>query len=262
MGRKSELPVVQREEAVLSLLRKEEPMAALSRRYQVSEQTLYRWRDEFLAGGRARLGKGELLAIARHPTFLLIVGGMFLINIAQPFAASQLKLVVLAKGMPDNVGTWMVSLYAMGVMIGRVIFGLALDRIAANVVAVCALSLPAFGFLILASDLATIGPVAGGILLIGVAQGAEGDIGGYLVSRHFDLKNYSLTFSFVKSALDAGGAFGALLLSYSLSTTDGSFVPFLLICAATTVAGAVLFFLTGRDRIARQPGDAIAPETI
>ena len=34
-------------------------MAALSRRYQVSEQTLYRWRDEFMAGGRARLGKGD-----------------------------------------------------------------------------------------------------------------------------------------------------------------------------------------------------------
>lgn len=59
MGRKSQLPIEQREEAVLRLLRKEEPVAALARRYQVSEQTLYRWRDEFLAGGRARLGKGD-----------------------------------------------------------------------------------------------------------------------------------------------------------------------------------------------------------
>jgi transposase-like protein len=25
----------------------------------VSEQTLYRWRDEFVAGGKGRLGKGE-----------------------------------------------------------------------------------------------------------------------------------------------------------------------------------------------------------
>jgi len=64
MGKKSELPVAQREEAVLGLLRKEEPVAALARRYQVSEQTLYRWRDEFLAGGRARLGKGDRAAEA------------------------------------------------------------------------------------------------------------------------------------------------------------------------------------------------------
>jgi hypothetical protein len=33
MGRKSGLPIEQREEAVLRLLRKEEPVAALSRRY-------------------------------------------------------------------------------------------------------------------------------------------------------------------------------------------------------------------------------------
>lgn len=59
MGKKSQLPVEQREEAVLQMLRKEEPVAALARRYQVSEQTLYRWRDEFLAGGRARLGRGD-----------------------------------------------------------------------------------------------------------------------------------------------------------------------------------------------------------
>lgn len=58
MARKSGLALEQREEAVLRMLRKEEPVAALARRYQVSEQTLYRWREEFLAGGRERLGKG------------------------------------------------------------------------------------------------------------------------------------------------------------------------------------------------------------
>jgi transposase-like protein len=47
MGKKSELTVEERTEVVLALLRKEEPAAALSRRYQVSEQTLYRWRDQF-----------------------------------------------------------------------------------------------------------------------------------------------------------------------------------------------------------------------
>jgi transposase-like protein len=55
MPKKSEVPVPQRREAVLSLLRREEPAAQLARRYSVSEQTLYRWRDEFLAGGEAAL---------------------------------------------------------------------------------------------------------------------------------------------------------------------------------------------------------------
>ena len=59
MGKKSELPVDRRVEVVLALLRKEEPAAQIARRNGISEQTLYRWRDEFIAGGKTRLaGKG------------------------------------------------------------------------------------------------------------------------------------------------------------------------------------------------------------
>ena len=59
MGKKSRLSVEQRIAAVLSLLRKEEPAVQIARRNGISEQTLYRWRDEFLDGGKASLrGKG------------------------------------------------------------------------------------------------------------------------------------------------------------------------------------------------------------
>jgi transposase-like protein len=55
MSRQSELDVGQRVEIVLMMLRKEEPIATLARRYNVSETTLHRWREEFLAGGQAAL---------------------------------------------------------------------------------------------------------------------------------------------------------------------------------------------------------------
>jgi transposase-like protein len=59
MARKSELKVEERMEVVLALLRREESAAELSRRHQVSEATIYRWRDAFLAAGKAGLGKPE-----------------------------------------------------------------------------------------------------------------------------------------------------------------------------------------------------------
>ena len=59
MGKRSELSAESRVEVVLAVLRKEEPMAVLSRRYGVSEQTIYRWRDQFLAAGRESLGKAD-----------------------------------------------------------------------------------------------------------------------------------------------------------------------------------------------------------
>ena len=58
MGKHSELPVKERREAVLSLLRREETAAVIARRYGVSEPTLYRWRDDFLAAGEAALAGG------------------------------------------------------------------------------------------------------------------------------------------------------------------------------------------------------------
>ena len=59
MGKRSDLTVSQRREVVLIMLRREEPAGKLARRYGVSEHTLYRWRDEFLAGGEAALANGK-----------------------------------------------------------------------------------------------------------------------------------------------------------------------------------------------------------
>ena len=55
MSKKSDLPVEQRREAVLSLLRREETAGVIARRYGVSENTLFRWREDFLAAGEAGL---------------------------------------------------------------------------------------------------------------------------------------------------------------------------------------------------------------
>ena len=50
----------QRMELVLQLLRKEAPAVQIARRGGISEQTLYRWRDEFLQAGKQALnGKGS-----------------------------------------------------------------------------------------------------------------------------------------------------------------------------------------------------------
>jgi transposase len=59
MARQCDVEVKERREAVLSLLRREEPAAVIARRIGVSEPTLYRWRDEFLAAGEAALAGGN-----------------------------------------------------------------------------------------------------------------------------------------------------------------------------------------------------------
>lgn len=59
MGKKSTLTPEQRAQVVLRLLSKEEPAVQVARRAGISEQTLYRWRDEFISAGKHALnGRG------------------------------------------------------------------------------------------------------------------------------------------------------------------------------------------------------------
>jgi len=66
MGKRSEVAVSERRDAVLSFLRREEPGAVIARRYGVAEATLYRWRDEFLAAGEAALAGGTRDGVSAH----------------------------------------------------------------------------------------------------------------------------------------------------------------------------------------------------
>ena len=60
MARPRKLSLSERRDAVLMLLRREETAALIARRLGVSEATLKRWRDQFLAGGEASLtGKSD-----------------------------------------------------------------------------------------------------------------------------------------------------------------------------------------------------------
>ena len=58
MGKKSELSPARRREVVLMVLRREEPISVLARRYGVSDTTLRRWRDDFLQAGQKAKGRG------------------------------------------------------------------------------------------------------------------------------------------------------------------------------------------------------------
>ena len=59
MGKKSSLSAGQRTELVVRPLSKEEPAVKIARRVWVSEQTLYRWREEFIVAGKLAMnGRG------------------------------------------------------------------------------------------------------------------------------------------------------------------------------------------------------------
>ena len=192
-----------------------------------------------------KLSRKEMATLFSTPLFPLAIGGMLLVNIPQLLVSSQLMLLLADNGATGKVATGIVALYAAGVAVGRVLCGLALDRIAVQYVAIIMLGLPAIGLAAMASSYDATWILGGAILLMALAQGAESDIGAYLISRKFALRNYSLIASFMTVALTLGSALGSVLLSYLLKTTD-SYDSFLIVCAVATLVGAWLFYLTGR----------------
>ncbi len=217
--------------------------------------------DEGASSPRARstnrISRAEFLAIIRHPAFILIIAGMFFCNIPSVLVSSQLKLLLMENGAASTVATYMVSLYAIGVVVGRFISGFALDKISPQAVAATALGLPAVGYLILASPLSEVWLLAGAVLLVALAQGAEGDIGAYLTSRTFDMQHFSLIYSFLIASMGLSMAVGSVVLSLTLGATQ-RFDMFLLVAAALTIVGALCFYMTGRGGSPSQP--ALDPE--
>lgn len=191
------------------------------------------------------LSRQELFQLLRHPTLILFLVAMFLVNLPQSFPYGQLKLVLMHSGMASEMATWMVSLYAGGVIVGRLLTGLALDRIPVHVVAIAILGLPTLGYLLLAMQVTALPLLFVAIGVIGFAQGAESDIGAFMISRRFETKNFSLLIAFMSAMVGLGGAVGSLVMSFTLRTSD-SYIPFMLLAAGGTVAGAILFAIAGR----------------
>jgi MFS family permease len=193
---------------------------------------------------RGGLGLPDFRIIYRNPVFPPLMAGMFLVNVPQAFASSQLVLIAKSQGVSASLATLMVSLYAGGVIVGRWICGIALDRIPAHLVGAISLGIPTVSYLVFASGVEAHQLLVAAVLAMGLAQGAEGDVGAMIVSRRFNETNFSLIYSVMGMALGMGSAVGSLILSFILRN-DGSYTPYIIVCAVTSCLGALLIGSTG-----------------
>lgn len=182
--------------------------------------------------------------IARSPVFWLASLGMLLCNMPQALGSNQLMLMLQENGVQLTASIF-VALYPFGVICGRFLTGAALDRLPTHIVGAVGLALPAIGFAILASpyDGALLLGVA--VLLMGLAQGAEGDVAAYAVARHFPLAIFATVMGPVNAATAVGASLGGLVLVPMLERFD-NYGPFLIFSAVVTVMGALALFALGR----------------
>lgn len=192
-----------------------------------------------------KLDWAQFLEFCRNPTFVLLIIGMFLVNSPQPLVSSMMSLMLMANGASQRYAAAMLSVYTISVVFGRLISGIALDRVQPHIVAVVSLGLPAIGFIMLALPYDARWLMAVAMALVGLAQGAETDVAAVLTSRRFGLGHYSFVFSLLMTSMGLAASVGSAVLSLTLRG-GGNFNLFLILCAVATVAGALCFFATGR----------------
>ena len=186
---------------------------------------------------RARADYGLIL---RSRTFWIIVASSVLCSLPHALSASQLKLMLADRHLSTTEAGFMVSVFATGVIVARVVSGMALDRWPAYLVAAVGMGMPLFGLLILASNATDLAVVGFAVLLLGMSYGVEGDILTYLAARYFPLEIYSSVLGLLMGSVGAAMAIGAMVLSVTLAQTE-TYRLFMLISAAGVVIGSLNF---------------------
>lgn len=187
-------------------------------------------------------GARDYGALLRDRAFQIIFGAMLLCNIHFTMQTTQLKLIVLELGVTSATGSAMISSFAVGVIAGRILCGIALDRYSPRFVAAICFLIPSAGLAILSSGISSVPLIAFAVLSLGFSLGAEGDIAAYLVTRYFPPDLFSTVLGLVAAAMAGSALVGALILSRTVALT-GSYSLFLGIAATTMFLGSVAFLL-------------------
>lgn len=187
---------------------------------------------------RFKTARKDYATIFASPAFRIIAASAFLCSVTHALATSQVKIVLGDHGVSDVEAGYMVSVFAAGVIVGRLIAGVALDKWPTHIVAAIGMGLPAIGSYVLATDATHLIILGFAITLIGLSFGAEADILAYVTARYFPMQIYSTVMGLLTTAVGLAIGLGSGLLSYMLSLTD-NFTSFLLIGGSLVLVGGL-----------------------
>lgn len=186
-----------------------------------------------------RRARDDYPMIFRSPAFWILATVMLLCNLPATLILVQLKLLVEANGVSGPDASIMFTALNVGMLTGRFVTGLALDKFEPYIVAFVTLGLPSFGIYLFASDLDAVPVLTFAVFCLGFAFGAEGDIVAFLVAKRFGLEIYSSVMGLLTAIMSLSTSLGAGLLSLTLART-GDYDLFLIISGTAVIVGATL----------------------
>jgi MFS family permease len=205
-----------------------------------------RSKDQLKAAPK-RKAREDYPVIFRTPAFWILLVAMLFCNLPATILLVQLKLLMLDNGVTGEGAAVMLSTLSVGMLAGRFITGVALDRFKPQLVSFITLGLPSLGLFVIASSYDAPAILTAAVFFLGFAFGAEGDIVAFLVARYFAVEIYSSVLGLLTASMSFSTASGAALLSITLAQTGG-FELFLVIVGTAVLVGAASLLLLGETR--------------
>ena len=156
-----------------------------------------------------------------------------------------MSIILRENGIDGQQVALLISTYALGTLLGRLLSGLAIDHFSPPIVSTIGFALSAVGMLLLASPWDSYVLLAGAVLLIGLSIGAESDVIAYQVMQHFGVSVYSTVFGMSSSIMSVSSGAGAVLATLLYKST-GMYWSFLTIAGCLIAFGSMLFLFLPR----------------
>lgn len=190
--------------------------------------------------------------------FWLLAFALLFSNIVTGAVVTQLAPLVTARGIDSASAGFMLTLYLVANVAGRIGIGYAFDRLpAARVSALVALSaaIGAGGFLSGAPQVT----LYAAAVAVGLIHGAEVDIASYFISRLFPYAMFGRALGAIQAISTLGTAIGLVAIGQSYDAF-GSYDPAIAIAMMLLLASAAAFLLIA-PRMARSGAAARAMES-
>jgi MFS family permease len=197
---------------------------------------------------RPRAAKEDYRKIFHTRAFWIIFFAVLLCTMPQSVMMTQLSLVLAANGAAGAAASAIISVFATGMLLGRFLCGMALDRFSSRIVAALGQCLSAVGLFIFASGLNARPMLMLAAGLFGLTAGAEGDVIAYLVVRNFGVRIYSSVAGMIAATVAISAVIGFVLLSVMLKAF-GHFAPFLTLVGVLVLIGSSLFLLLSANPV-------------
>jgi MFS family permease len=151
---------------------------------------------------------------------------------------SQLQPLLTGKGIVASTAAVLGSVLAVSVLAGTLLTGWLVDRVWAPLVGCAFLLAAACGCVLLLPHSLSLTRATWAVALVGITQGAELDLAGYLIARYFGVADFAAIFGLTIFTIGLASAGSQMTFAFLFDHFSGYELPLQLSVVAFALAGA------------------------